>query len=180
MKSDLPKPIRQRWMWEPEFVKYMLVLPSVATAILVFLLYFYMGSEALGFLFLGLVGPLFWGVYAVVGRKVRAVKTSIPSGEGEVVESLIVNGNIQSPGVAILSGQRLRLIPIVGEEVTLDLDDIKSVRLVKYFNGTGLLWKKWLVLSVKPRLGFALVDPVAVRWHRTLYAAARSPHPLRG
>jgi len=91
-----------------------------------------------------------------VGGKVRSLKESLSSAEGELAESLIVNGALQSPGVAILSDRTLRLVPIVGEEVSLDLAQIDSVRLAAFFNGKSLVWKKWLVLSLKPRLGLAL------------------------
>jgi len=39
------------------------------------------------------------------------------------------------------------------------------------FNGKTLVWKKWLVLSVKPRLGFARGEATAQEWYEHLPTA---------
>jgi len=107
-----------------------------------------------------------------VGRKVRLLRDSLSTEGGEIVESLIVIGRVQSPGVAELRENELVLAPIVGEGVSVDLGELASVRRVRFFNGKSLVWKRWLVLRASPPLGFAVEDTVARRWQAALREAA--------
>ena len=98
----------------------------------------------------------------------RSLKQTVRADGGEVVESLIVIGKIQAPGVAILKETELVLVPIVGQPRALRLDELENLRIESFFNGKTLVWKRWLVLSAKPRLGFALPKAVANRWFTRL------------
>ena len=164
---------RDMWLWNPGLLRPVVVLSTAATLVAVTACYPFMGSEACYLLFAGMAGPIIGLVYGVVGRKVRSLKASVSSEEGDIEESLIVIDKLQSPGIALLSDRRLRLIPIVGKELSLDLGEIESVREVHFFNGKSLIWKKWLVLSEKPRLGFALPEPVARRWLSAISGGGR-------
>ena len=163
---------RDMWLWDPRLLRPVVIFSTVPVLIIVAACYPAMGPEALYLLFAGLTGPILALVYGVVGRKVRELKASLSSEEGESAESLIVVGAVQSPGIAILSDRTLRLVPIVGKEVTLELSRIQSVQEAAFFNGKSLIWKRWLVLSVNPRLGFALPPPIAHRWLEAIHGAA--------
>lgn len=138
------------------------------TLVAVLIAYPFLGSESLYLLLAGITGPIFGLTYGIAGKKVQVLKESFSNEDGEMQESLIVIGKIQSPGIVILKESKLRLIPIVGKEVALDTQTIKFVRMVSYFNGKSLIWKQWLVLSTQPVLGFALPEPVANQWFTRL------------
>ena len=165
---------RDMWPWNPELLRYVILFLITVTLIIVLASYPCLGHQSLYFLFIGFTAPLIGLIYGFVGKKVRLLKDSVSTEEGDIEESLIVIDNIQSPGVAILSLQELRLIPIVGKEVLLNMSAIKSVRRPRFFNGKSLIWKRWLVLSTSPRLGFALPEPTAEHWFKMLSETLKS------
>lgn len=159
---------RDLWLWNSKLLRPVVHFSIGATLVVVITGYAIVGTESLYFLLFGLVGPLIGLIYGFVGKKVQQLKASIPPNSGVMAESLIVLNKIQSPGIVVLSNEKLRLIPIIGKELQMDLKDITFLRKVKYFNGKTLLWKKWLVLSTNPRLGFALPEEEANAWHGCL------------
>ena len=159
---------RDLWLWNPELLKPVVIFSILITLIAIIICIPIIGQESLYLLFFGLIGPLLGLTYGIVGKKVRALKNSLSTETGYIEESLIVINKTQSPGIAILSKQKLRLIPIVGKEVSFDIDKIKSIRKTHSFNGKSLIWKSWLVLSTNPRLGFALPESVTEKWFRSI------------
>jgi len=159
---------RDLWLWNPGLVKPVIIVPLVVVLVIVAATYPFMGPRGLLFFLFGLIGPIIGLVYGIVGRKVAVLTERLVDEEGVKAESLIVIGYIQSPGIAILTDSTLRLVPIVGEERTIDRSSMDTVRLVRFFNGKAMLWKKWLVLSVKPRLGFSLPESIAEEWYERL------------
>ena len=103
------------WLWNSGPLRSVVIFPTVVTVVVVVACYPVMGHTALYLLFAGHVGPLIALIYGVVGRKVRSLRDSLSSEEGLAEESLIVIGNLQSPGIVILTDLTLRLVPIVGE-----------------------------------------------------------------
>ncbi len=160
--------LRDQWLWSRTFVQVFLLTPVAVTLVVVACLYPVLGRLALLFLLLVLLGPLLGVIWGVMGSKVRTLKESFADEEGEVAESLIVNGRLQSPGVAVLTPTELILAPVVGETRRIKLDEIRSVRLTRLFNGKTMPWKRWLVLSTSPPLGFALPEATACRWSAKL------------
>jgi len=161
---------RDMWLWNPSLISPVIVYSTIGTLVLVAACYPFFGLQALYFLFMGLIAPFIGLIHGVVGKKVESLKESLATEEGIKAESLIVVGNIQAPGIAILTEDTLRLVPIIGDAQLIDRASIDSVRLVNFFNGKTLLWKKWLVLSLKPRLGFALPVSTAEEWYESLAA----------
>ena len=162
--------LRDKWFWNAELLRPVVIVPTLAILIAVAAGYRAMGPSALLWLSAGIAPIIIGLIYGVVGSKVRALKASLSAEEGEIEESLIVVGYVQSPGVAILTDQTLRLIPIVGKEVSVNLQEIESVRETAFFNGKSMICKRWLVLSAKPRLGFALPTSTANRWCQAINA----------
>ncbi|MHC4623799.1 MAG: hypothetical protein ACYS4W_07840, partial [Planctomycetota bacterium] len=134
MNDESKRPIWEKWLWEREalrvFVAIMILVAIAAGCIL----YPFWGRKALFVLAFAIAGFVCWGVYGVVGRKVESLRRSIGVDEDQAVDSLIVNGLIQSPGVAVLKDDEIALHPIVGEAVVLRPSDVASFREVRWFN----------------------------------------------
>ncbi len=165
--------LRDKWMWNWELLRFCVALPVAIAIVLAVAFYPALGPYSLLYLLFSLIGLLVGIIYGVVGRKVRSLKDSMSTEGGEIVESLIVDGWRQSPGVAVLRETELVLAPIVGSRRTVKLGEIQAIRSVRFFNGKGMLWKKWLVLSTSPRLGFAVPDTIARRWASRLATGVR-------
>ncbi len=159
---------RDMWLWNPGLLGPVIIISTVGTLLVVAMGYISFGHQALYFLFMGLIGPFICLIFGVVGKKVTALKERLSAEEGIKEESLIVIGGIQSPGIVILTDNTLRIVPIVGKEKSIDRAGIESIKIVRFFNGKSLVWKKWLVLSTKPRLGFALPESTAEEWYESL------------
>ncbi len=159
---------RDMWLWNKDLLGPVIIISTVGALLLVAVCYFAIGLQALYFLFTGLIGPFIALIYGVVGKKVASLKESLSAEEGIKEECLSVIGGLQSPGIAILTEDTLRIVPIVGKEKSIDRASIDSIRIVRFFNGKSLVWKKWLVLSTTPRLGFALPESTAEEWYKNL------------
>ena len=164
------------WLWNPGMLHPVVIGSSLATVVIVGALYPFFGTEALYFLFMGMIGPFIGLIYGAVGRKVASLKQSLAEEKGMMEESLMVIDTMQSPGVAILTDGVLKLVPIMGESRSIDLSNVDSIRMTRIFNGKTLIWKKWLVLSVKPRLGFALPESTVQEWYEHFPMANRRIH----
>lgn len=158
--------LRDMWMWQRPLMKawvsVLVLVPIVAGCVL----YPFLGPEALvAFSFAG-IGVIGWVVYSWVGNKVERIRRRLTVPDGEVVEGLIVNGIIQSPGVVILRSSEVELIPIVGGVITVPFSEISSLRLTRWFNGVYYKWKTgvWLVVAGRQRLGFAVATNIAYKW----------------
>jgi hypothetical protein len=153
----------QKWLWEPEllriFVAALIFIPSA----LAVAFYPFLGTKALYILAFAFMGLGAWIVYGIVGKRVQALRRSVAPDEGEPVDSLIVNGVIQSPGIALLKEDELLLVPIVGKSVAVPLADITSVRETVWYNGSRLFFKKgfWLNIPGRSRLGVAVSNSSA-------------------
>jgi hypothetical protein len=152
--------IREKWLWEWEALRVFVGLMGLVSALLICILYPIVGSKSLfALVFVG-VGLVCGVVYGIVGRKVERLGLFI-SAEGEDgIQSLIVNGLIQSPGISFFKDDEIVLCPLVGERLTIRLADIVSFRQVKWFNGKLLLFKTgfWLSVPGRSRLGVAVPD----------------------
>ena len=162
--------IRDQWLWNPTplrvLVSLFVLVPIIATTAL----YPSLGKHSLWMLLLSTAGLAFWAIYGKVGKRVTALSNSFSQEHGEIAECLIVNGVLQSPGVAVLRDDEIVLAPIIGAPTSVSLESISSVREVQWFNGSLLWWKKgfWLAVPGRKRLGFAVVDTIATRWGERL------------
>jgi hypothetical protein len=145
--------ILDRWLWEAELLRVFVGLMVLASAVLIGILYPILGSKAFFALVFAGVGLVCGIVYGIVGRKVERLR----------LQSLIVNGLIQSPGISFFKDDEIVLCPIVGERLTIRLADIASFRQVKWFNGKLLLFKTGFRLTVagRGRLGVAVPNSYA-------------------
>ncbi len=113
-----------------------------------------------------MIGLVFFIIYRVVGRKVTVLQRSFDSSGGEIEESLIVDGFLQSPGIIVLKESEIEMAQIIGNRITIFKAEIESGRECKFFNGALLLGKTgfWLTIPGRGRLGFAVANSVARRW----------------
>lgn len=165
-----------KWPWERGPVRFAVAAYALIPVAVTVVLYSLIGPKALPTLAFAFFSPLFWLVYGSVGRRVRALHRGLASDEGGPVDSLIVHGMIQSPGIALLKRDELILIRVVGERVSVPLVDIESVREVTRFNGAKLLGKTgfWLDTSGPRRLGFAVSNVFVERFRQGLSPEHRS------
>jgi serine/threonine protein kinase len=157
---------RDLWIWDTRNVVALALIPMVISFAFTGVLLPYWGKRALLCLLLWAMGLAFAGVYAWVGASVRRLKAALPRPTGEVAEALIFRRPFQAPGLAVLHGDRLELIPITSSVITVRLEDISAVGEVRWFNGTRLWWKKGFVLDLAngQRVGVAVPEMFANRW----------------
>ena len=177
--QSAPTPVRilrwrDLWLWDTSNVVAFAMLPMVISFALTGVLWPFWGKRALLFLLLSAMGLAFAGVYAWVGARVRKLKAVLPRPTGEVAECLMFRRPFQSPGLAVLHGDRLELMPITGSPITVVLEDIVAVVEVRWFNGTRLWSKKGFVLDLAngQRVGVAVPEPFARRWRSRLSRGA--------
>ncbi|MCA9426108.1 MAG: hypothetical protein KC994_13590 [Candidatus Omnitrophica bacterium] len=176
-----PRSIFHQWLWEPAplaiFVTFFLVAPAGLTLGL----FPRLGAYSLFCLFSMLIGFGSWITYGIVGKKVRALERELATEENHPVQGLIVNGFIQSPGVILLGENKIALHPIVGDPVTVPLDEIQSFRERNYFNGSLLIFKTGfrLIVPTHKRLGFAIPKSHAGPFRLALWEAQKENQEKR-
>jgi hypothetical protein len=153
-------------MWNPRPLIIFIIAFFLGAIVLAAAMYPALGLASMYFLLLSLIGPFVSAIYSFVGKKVQKLKDTFSGSKGELAECLMVNGLIQSPGIAVLGDNDLTLAPIVGERVTFKLTDIISYRQVSFFNGKLLLGKKgfYLDIGIEKRIGFAVAAGTGKRW----------------
>jgi hypothetical protein len=162
----------QCWLWEDRKLTVLLVITVVVVPVTYLLTssvtgpYFALGAAAMG--------AGFYVVYKIVGNKVKKLYDDVDFDTDEVSDALMVNGMIQSPGIAVLRESEMDLIPIVGDAVAVKFDDVTEIKEVKAFNGSVLWGKKgfWFTIPGRARLGFAVSDSVADQWRSRLNPGA--------
>ena len=154
MKTKNKTSIFEKWPWEPERLRALAAVSIVAPLVLTGVLYPF-GPWALGVLLTIPFGLLFRLIYGIVGKKVEQLARSVPRDGEDPVHALIVNGVLQSPGLATIKEDEIVLEPIAGERVVVRLADIASVHEVSWFNGARRLYKVgfWLSIPARQRLG---------------------------
>ena len=168
--------IFQKWIWEPQLLRLVVVAFILFPVILVLAIYPFLDGKALFFLIFSAAGILFGVVYAAVGRRVQNLLNSVSSEEGAPVQCLIVHGALQSPGIALLRGDELCIFPIAGKSVTISLHEIQSYRESCWFNGSLLVFKRgfWFKIPGRKRLGVAVPGSYADLFRKSLVAHATS------
>lgn len=166
MAEESPMRFRDKFMWHPDVLKFTMACPTVLALILALALYLCQGTYSITLILVAGMGFLFLAIFGFVGWKVAALRKKIAHEPGEKSDCLMVNGTIQSPGIAVLRDKELLLIPIVGKAVTLPFSDILSIQKSSCFNGKLLIFKKglWLEVPDKKRMGFAVPTRLAERW----------------
>ncbi len=155
----------EKWMWDREMVRIWTWWPLLLSLILTAAFFPTQGTDALYLLFIACFS-LMGVIYGFVGKKVKGVMEKASKLPGEAAESLMVIGRIQSPGVVVFKDTEIVLMPIVGETVTVAISDITSVKETGWLNGKKLWGKRGFYLTTpeKKKLGFAVVEEIAVRW----------------
>jgi len=87
----------------------------------------WLGAAVLGMA----LGALFTLQYVYIANRLRC-RAPASSSSGLESDCIVVSGLVQSPGVARLEDGSLVLVPLVGQEVSVPLGDIASVRMRHY------------------------------------------------
>jgi len=169
--------ITEQWLWNRKLQTALFAAISLVGVLFACGFYFVSGNRNWLWLAPGLflIGLVFFIIYRIVGGKVTVLRHSFDSSEGEIEESLIVDGFLQSPGIIVLKESEIEMAQIVGNRITVSNAEIESVRECKFFNGALLLGKTgfWLTIPGRGRLGFALANSVARRWSDKIKSKSR-------
>ena len=162
----MSKPWKDTWPWEPSFRATWYLGAAGISLMFVALAWPQFGVGALWWLLVALAGPFMAGVYGAVGSRVAALEQHFAGDPGEVVQTLLVIGTLQSPGVAVLRESELTLAAITGREITVPLGGIENVQESGRLPGKGLIGKRAFLFSApeEKRLAFAVTRDVARRW----------------
>ena len=162
------KSMREKWMWNAEYLRVLLIVPSLIGIVATVVVYAWTGVHELWFLSAILVGVGFCLIYGAVGKRVTRLKVEYTEDPGEVVEGLLVIGNIQSPGLVILRSNELALVPIVGEGCTIPLDELEVLKEGRKLPGKYVWGKRAFILKshLQKRLAFAVAETIGERWSR--------------
>ncbi len=157
------------WPWEGPALRLLVRVGVMApVAIGCAVLPFAAPKVAYAWWAVGFAAFLFRLVYGAVGKKVNALAASLAETDGQGAQSLLVNGMIQSPGLAFLHGDQIILAPIVGERVAIPIADIESVQETQWFNGKAVPGKVglWFTVPGRKRLGAAMAYGPAAAWRK--------------
>ena len=162
--------LREQWPWNKNYLNLYIALPTTIALVFSTLLYSEYGVNSFYFLLFIPAGAVFWFIYAAVGKKVTILMGCKSAQNGEAVESLLVIGDKQSPGIAILRTDVLILIPIIGRRRKYKLENIVSVKKSHWLPGK-FVWGKiafHLQTSGTTRIAFAVSESVGKRWYDQL------------
>jgi hypothetical protein len=159
-----------------------LLVPTVLVGILVLALVPFWGLKAL---YLGLLETfafLYAGIYGWIYSRMRRLWERLPLGAVETVEVLIAQQTLQTPGLAVLTQDRLELIGLMGAPLTIPLKEIVGVREIRWLLGRRLWWKMGLVLERAngPSIALAFPEPIGRRWKHLLQSQGRSSEATVG
>ena len=162
------KRLRDKWPWNAEALRAILLIPSLFGIVLAAGLYPLVGVQSLWFLSAVVAGVVFRLMYGVVGKKVNKLKAEYIGDPGEVVEGLLVVGMIQAPGIAILRSDELELVPIAGNGYTIPLNELEVFKEGHMLPGKYVWGKRAFILkpNLKKRLAFAVEESIGERWSR--------------
>ncbi len=161
---------REQWLWNKLFLKLYIALPAITAIALIPNLYPEYGLKSFYFLLFIPTGTALWFIYTNIGKKVTILMKCKSAQNGEAVESLLVIGKKQSPGIAILREDVLILIPIIGRRRKYKLESIRSIKKDHWLPGK-FLWGKMvfhLQTSSATTIAFAVPESVGKRWYEQL------------
>ncbi len=163
-------PFYEQWFWNRGPLALIVISACAVSLALTAALYPSTGREALYYLAIAGGGILFWFLMRFVGNRLETLQSRLEKETGEAAQCLMVNGALQSPGVAHLGEGALFLVPLFGEMVTVDLGEVGSARECRWFNGTLLFTKRgfWFEIPGRKRIGVAVAKSVAGRWREKL------------
>ncbi len=166
--------LREKWPWNEEYLRIFVAVPGVIGVAAALVLYPVAGFHSLWFLLAIPFGLLFRLTFGIAGARVAALKESVSPRDGEIAEGLLVTGNVQSPGLAVLGSSDLTLVPIVGERRTIPLSELRVLRQGRCLPGKYVWGKLAFILSKHDgkRIAFAIPESVGRRWSARLDGAA--------
>jgi serine/threonine protein kinase len=168
--------LRDRWPWDATFLSCLTValipIPLILTACLVPVL----GRRAWFFLFLELIPLLNAVIYFAILRRIDRLWLKVSPGARELAEGLLATRSLQTPCLAALANDRLELLGVTGQPITIPLSDIQSVTEIRWFNGKRLWWKRGLKIDRRgaPPVLIALAGSVILRWKPFLSGDVRA------
>ncbi len=173
------KYLRDKWPWNAEALRAILLIPLLVGIVLAATLYPLAGVNSLWFLSAVVAGVVFRLMYGVVGKKVNKLKSEYMGDPGEIVEGLLVVGIIQAPGIAILRNDELVLVPIMGEGYTIPLNELEVFKEGHMLPGKYVWGKRAFILKphLKKRLAFAVEESIGEHWSR-IFAQKYKPDSL--
>lgn len=161
-----PDKISEKWPWNREFLRLFLIVPSAIGITAALSTYPAAGPDALWFLFGIPIGGLLYVIYGSVNRRVETLKTKYANAEGDMAEALIVAGKVQSPGIVILNGTDLELVPIVGEKHRIVEASRELIGEGQWLPGKYVWGKRVFTFrtAIFNPLAFAVAKSVGARW----------------
>ena len=118
-------------------------------------------------------------IYFAILRRVDALRGKQSPGALEIAECIQATRVSQTPCLAALASDRLELLGVTGQPITIPLSDIESLTEIRWFNGRRLWWKRGLKIERRsgPPVALALADPVFRRWKPFLSGEVRQREP---
>lgn len=170
MPMSLYQQLRAQWPWHSTYLRLYIQVPAVIGLLLMAVFFYQLQLYGTFFLLFLPIGLLVRILYARIGDKVAVLRHCKSAQNGEVIDSLMIVGHHQSPGVAILRDSVLILIPIVGRRRKLQLADITTVSESRWLAGKYLWGKRVFKLTTQhgKTLEFAVADTTAERWSARL------------
>jgi hypothetical protein len=163
--------LSEKWPWNGEFLRFMLIVPSLMGIAATIALYPYFGAHALWFLTAVPVGIGFFLVYGAVGRKVERLKEDFKECHDEWAEGLLVVDKMECPGLVLMRNSELELVPILGPRYILPFSDIVIFKEGRWLPGKFVWGKRSFNFGVqsKKRLAFAVAESIGAHWSVILH-----------
>jgi serine/threonine protein kinase len=170
-----PRRLRDCWPWDASFLSVVTAILASFPAIIAVCLMPVLGAKSLLFLILELIPLLYVVVYFSILRRVDRLRAKVTPDAREIAEGLFATRVLQTPCLAILADDRLELLGVAGQPITIPLSDIEAATVIRWFNGRRLWWKRCLKIERRsaPAVAIALAECVFLRWKPYLTGQVR-------
>jgi len=167
--SKKPK-LREKWFWNRDLSVAVITISSSMIVVAILLLFPIISIHALWLLPALLFSFLPGIIFGIVGKKIEDLKKKYDDEKGEMEESLMVIGNIHSPGIVILQEETIILVPLAGNLLILSLENISEIKEGKWLPGKYLFGKKVFTFNYPDtgRVAFAVAETTGSRWSEYL------------
>jgi hypothetical protein len=162
--------LSEKWPWSGEFLRLILVMPSLFGISAAIASYPYVGTQAFWFLTAVLAGVGFYIVYGAVGRRVEHLKEEFKDSPDEWVEGLLVIDKMECPGLILMRSAELEFVPIVGQRYILPFSEMVVIKEGRWLPGKFVWGKRAFNFGVpsKKRLAFAVAESIGAHWSTIL------------
>lgn len=129
------------WPWQYAWIAFAFWVPNITGLTLVYLSQSVLGKYSYWLLGINVWGVLFAIIYTYVSKRVKVKKQSLVDKNLSPCDGLISFGKLQAPAAIAATPEKLYFAPIVGKELSYEIQKIKAVEMKSSLPGKNFLFK---------------------------------------